>query len=101
VLLAQAACSGSGEPSESDIHAAFQASLDQVYQQTVAMAGQEAADKNRTELHEVKKIACRPAEGSSAFDCDVQVEMTTTFGEQSTASTVRIIHSDDGWIVLQ
>ena len=96
-----AACSGSGEPSESDVRAAFQGSMDQVNQQVVAMAGQEAADKTRAELHELKKIACHPVEDSAAFDCEVQVEMTTMLGKQSSATTVRVVHSDNGWLMLQ
>ncbi|WP_168800185.1 MULTISPECIES: hypothetical protein [unclassified Methylophaga] len=54
------------------------------------------------EIRDVEKLSCKAASESSGFVCDVKVTSFSEFtGEQSAASSIRLVESDDGWEVIQ
>lgn len=101
-IIAIAGCSGGGgEPSEGDILQAVERSFEDVYQMQVSAAGKDAADKARAVVNQVKKIACVKADGASGYTCDIEVDITTMFGDQKATRAARFVEGDDGWLMIE
>lgn len=69
----------SGEPSSSDIEKAVRANVDQSNQQAKNFGGKFASDNLLTKVYGVKKVGCAAAQGSSGFNCDVEVDVSAPF----------------------
>lgn len=94
--LALAACSG--EPSNSDIEKAYQNSIDQANQ----LREKIPSPGGNFELHKVKKVSCKSANGSSGYNCDVELDMTMPLlGRTQRVVKVRMVKGDDGWVAVE
>jgi len=103
-VIALGGCSG--EPSSVDIEKAIKALVEQENQQLKQTAGKlggkGAADDYLTKVHEVRKIACTAAQGSSGFNCDVEMDLSMPLaGRQKAVKQLRFVKSSDGWQVTK
>ena len=98
LLLALVLAACSGEPSNSDIEKAYQAGIDQANQLREKIPYPGA----NFELHKVKKVSCKSAEGSSGYNCDVELDMTMPLlGRTQRIVNVRMVKGDDGWVAVE
>ena len=107
LLLVVTGCSG--EPSESDIRAAFErdiAASSQSLNETAQKfggAGKAITDMlGKTEIHSVKKIGCIAAKDAPGFVCDVEMDMTAPLaGRKKDMTSARFVKGPDGWVVTK
>lgn len=107
VLLAAAGCSG--EPSETDIRAAFEkdsvknnASLNEAGK-VMGGAGKALTDMiGKTEIHAVKKIDCVAAQNAPGFVCDVELDITVPLtGRTRDMVQARLVKGPEGWVLAK
>ena len=107
-LLAFAACSGGGEPSESDMVDAYKNVAQRGYDEAVRQAGGSTDNLPPMVLgllkfeYDVSKTECEASEGDLGFDCIYDLTVTAANGE--TLPTVkdvrgRFFKGSDGWMV--
>lgn len=87
----------SGEPSDSDVTAAFERYVESANAAASSIAGKLPPDM-RTELKSTRKLGCADA-GGGAYLCDVEVDMKTALGQMKRTSKFRFIKGSDGWAV--
>ncbi|MDH5471200.1 MAG: hypothetical protein OEX75_11450 [Gammaproteobacteria bacterium] len=92
----------SGEPTEADIRAIYEAEIAKTNEQMVKLGGEQAARLlGKSELHSITKLACKEADQTSGYNCDVQVDMSVPFlGRSTQMTTRRFVNSDNGWVVI-
>jgi len=89
-----------GEPSEADIQAAYHRLADGREQGIAGLLGQDMAKLARTEIHGVKKIACKAASDKPGYVCDFQVDSESVLGRSQQAASARFVKGDDGWQIV-
>lgn len=102
-LLGIALCGCSGEPSSSDVDRAVKATVDAENQQMKKLYGGKLVTNSMlTKVNEVKKIGCSTAQGSSGFNCDVEMDVSAPLvGKQKRIVQMRFVKSSDGWQVTR
>ena len=92
----------SGEPSEADIRAVYEAEIAKANEQMVNLGGEQAASLlGKSELHSVTRLACKEADQASGYYCDVEVDMSVPLlGRTTQIRTQRFVKSDSGWVVI-
>jgi hypothetical protein len=100
VSLLIAGCSG--EPSEADIRAVYEAEIAKTNEQMINLGGEQAANLlGKSELHSITKLACKEADQTSGYNCDVEVDMSVPLlGRSTQMRTRRFVKSDKGWVVI-
>ena len=100
VSLFIAGCSG--EPSEADIRAVYEAEIARSNEQMINLGGEQAANLlGKSELHSITKLACKEADQTSGYNCDVEVDMSVPLlGRSTQMRTRRFVKSDNGWVVI-
>jgi len=84
------ACSG-GEPSEQEIFDAAQMQLENT------LSG---VAEGMITIHAVKKLGCSKAD--NGYNCDIESDVERPFvGRQKATTQIRLINSDDGWVIVQ
>ncbi len=106
ILFATMLTACSSEPSSGDIKSALEKVMDETLQATKemtgGMGGNELLAQFMVDILEVEKLGCNESSSGSGYDCDVKVVTSSKFaGQQTNASTVRLVESDDGWMVIQ
>lgn len=79
----------------------MEAQAEKSYAAMVEMAGEARANELRPELHDVKLIACQEAVSQPGFQCDVEVDVTGMLGRQQQSTSIRLVHGEDGWVLVQ
>jgi len=92
----------SGEPSEADILALYEAEVVRANEQMINLGGEQAANLlGKSELHSVTRLACKEADQANGYYCDVEVDMSVPLiGRTKQIRTQRFVKSDDGWVVI-
>ena len=92
----------SGEPSEADIRAVYEAEIAKTNEQMINLGGEQAANLlGKSELHSITKLACKEADQTSGYNCDVEVDMSVPLlGRSTQMRTRRFVKSDNGWVVI-
>ncbi len=102
----------SGEPSASDIEAAINKAVDQQMKQAQSIAagiGGNNATTNRMieemaiSITDFDKIGCT-ADGEKAYRCDVRFKVSggpLKEPPREVAQTVRVLDTDDGWVLMK
>lgn len=99
-VLPLGACSSG--PSEGDMNAAVQKSVEENNKQMAALggmfggAGRGMTDKLKVEAPQVKKIGCKE-DGQNAYICDI--ELVTKDGKKVTPA--RFVKASDGWTITR
>lgn len=100
IALSLAGCSSG--PSEGDIGKVVKAEIEKSNHQFDNIAGGMMKGKMQTELHSVKKIGCKEAEGSPGYNCDVEIDATAPMvGRHKETAKIRFVKGDDGWKITQ
>ena len=95
----------SGAPSSGDIKKAVIAQVDQANQQVkqlgAQLGSQSAGNAMLIKVNSVKKLDCTAEKDSSAYDCDVEIDITSAYGNSKKVSRARFIKASDGWQVTK
>lgn len=95
-FLMLSACSGSGEPSSSDVQAAIT--------EQVAAFAEWGLVPGDAEVHDVKVLDCVAGEGDPSYNCNVEYQVTASYNRSRPETvpiteTMRFIKGSDGWTV--
>jgi hypothetical protein len=105
-LIAIALSGCSREPSSADIEKAIRAYLAHENQQAKnygGFIGSMVADMV-PKIYGIRKIGCAPAQGSSGYNCDVEIDASREFpgrGRSKNVAKFRFIKGSDGWLIAQ
>lgn len=93
VACTLAGCSGA--PSDADMKNALQKNVDQTI--GALLGNDKNAQDAKPKYDSVKGLGCK-SDGEKAYRCDVEIEMTSMFGKQKSAQSIRFVKGSDGWI---
>lgn len=100
VLLLAWLFGGGGEPSSGQIERAVQAELDRGLQMARSLGGGSVGDDMMPKLHDVRKLGCKASDDADAYNCDVEIDMTTPFtGRTKLTRNLRFVRKDGEWAV--
>lgn len=96
IIFALGGCGG-GEPSESDISGAIEKQLKSQLESSAGVLKEEDLT-----INSIKKIGCKEAEGSSGYNCDIDVDIDIKMPfigkqKQKGVQTLRFVKTDEGW----
>lgn len=92
----------SGAPSSGEIEESVRTSVNEANEQTRQFAGALFSEDMLSQLHQVKKIGCVKAQASMGYDCDIELDMTTsTSVRRKSIVPPRFVNTDDGWRAMQ
>lgn len=95
-----AACGG--EPSDASLLEAIKKQADAENKATGAFADQRAAQKIRSTVHGVRKIACKQADKKSGYQCDIEIDVEgPLIGRTKQNASTRFVKGDSGWLVFE
>lgn len=94
------ACTGSGEPSESDLRTALEAQSEVSYAKAVAKFGEEEAAMMVPTLNEVKKISCTETADGAVYDCEFEIDFSLGRRNQKQKVRERVHLGERGWAIV-